>query len=110
MKTLLLILTLPAAAQILDVSTGTRCTATFVPATAATDIQLDCFYRSKPVMTGAKVNLAAITGNTSGFVVGFATGTDSVAILLKRTAADSSLYVEASVNGTMVATKTIPVP
>jgi len=99
-----------ASAQIVDVSTGSRCTATFSPASAATDAQIDCTYQSKPVLSGAKVSLAAITGNTSGFVIGFSTGSDAVTILLKRTAVGAPLHVEAAVNGTQTVNKDIPVP
>lgn len=98
------------SAQIIDVSTGSRCTATFLPVTAATDVQIDCTYQSRPVMGGAKVNLVAITGNTSGFVIGFSTGSDSVTILLKRAAATGPLHVEAAVNGAQTVNKDIPVP
>ena len=113
MRLIFVILTILAGclqAQIIDVSTGSRCTATFSPSTSATDVQIDCTYQSKPVLSGAKVNLAAITGNTSGFVIGFSTGSDSVTILLKRATATGPLHVEAAVNGTQTANKDIPVP
>lgn len=97
-------------AQIIDVSTGSRCTATFSPVTGATDVQIDCTYQSKSVLSGAKVNLATITGNTSGFVIGFSTGSDSVTILLKRASATGLLHVEAAVNGAQTVNKDIPVP
>ena len=111
MRLILLIFTWAclAQAQIIDVSTGSRCTATFLPATSATDVQIDCTYQSKPVLSGAKVNLVAITGNTSGFVVGFSTGSDSVTILLKRASPTGPLHVEAAVNGAQTVNKDIPV-
>lgn len=99
-----------AQTSLIDVSTGSRCTAVFVPAAAATDVQIDCQSQGKPVLAGAKVNLAAIVGSTSGVVIGYTVGTESITLLFKRATSTAPLHVEASVNGAMTVNKDVAVP
>jgi len=104
------VLAIAQSTSILDVATGSRCTAVFTPATAATDVQLDCQTQGKPILSGAKVNLTTIAGNTSGFVIGYSVGAESITVLLKRATATAALHIEASVNGSLTVNKDVTVP
>lgn len=98
---------------IVTAATGLVCTAAFAPATSATDIVIDCTFHSKPVLTGAKLALAAISGDGDGFVLGYSKappGQSSITILVRRATLTGPVHIEAGVDGQIVFNKDVVVP
>jgi hypothetical protein len=83
---------------VLDINTGLRCSVTFQPATAATDVQIVCADGGKEISTN-KLNIAAFTGPTSGYTVTFNRGGETIAIQVRRSSPSAQLHIEAGVNG-----------
>lgn len=120
MSKLLITLFLAAAAfgqtgtPIVDVATGTRCTAAFSPATAATHIQIDCYSAANLISTNRMI-ISAITGVTNGFSVSFAVPVsggpgDQVTMVVRRTTPTANIQIDTIVNGGAPITKSVAVP
>ena len=102
-----LFLLIPAAllaqsGSIFDVTTGNRCTAVFSPATAATDVQIDCSRAGAIVLSGAKIKLAAITGSGNAFTLQYNLAGDAVTMQMARPTGVGPLHVDVVINGSSV--------
>ena len=87
-----------------------RCVVTFSPATAATDIAIDCSINGVAVST-TKVKIASIVGNANGFAQAFINGPSAtITIIMKRLLATGPVNISATVNGGTAQTKDVVVP
>jgi hypothetical protein len=101
-----------AQQPIVDVATGTRCTAVFFPTAGASEVQIDCVIATKPAVS-TKMAIGAgspLIGLTSGLVLSFTNNIDSVTFLLKRASATAQLSIDVAVNGVAQPTKLVTVP
>ena len=118
MRKLLFLIASAAYAQtgvpIVDVATGLRCTAAFSPPTSATAVQVDCTKNAQAILSGAKMQLAVISGSTASFTlvltIANGTGTDTIAMMFRRPVATGNLQIDTTVNGAAPVTLSIAVP
>lgn len=107
------VLSAQTSAPIVDVATGTRCTAAFSPATSATHVQIDCAVAGVQIAE-TRLLISAITGSLLGYETTFAVpnsnGKDVITMVIKRVNSTSPLIVDTVVNGAALPSKTITVP